>query len=381
MIKVRNRFVFFVVLFPVFATVHSMEPNFDTSTEVEEEGEWRVSQDNFKEGFVKALMQKNTDRLAEYFGRYPKRCAHTLKGLEILFRVEKIIFPEENHPRSEFCSCERRHELEENFVKAIGEGDTEALSRCFAAEPHWCASMLVKKGVNGFNFHSAVRSGNTGIVRMLLRLSGCFGFRALTSYDCACGKWSPLGEAVVKGDLPMVQALFEGGRDGARHSLMMCRDLDQITPFHIASGDVLCYLLCKGGDRVEDAMQLFDKNGFTPLHRAAFEGRDKDIEIMMEHGGEGAQRALCMGGGLQRSKFMNYTPLHVALVAEKVECVSVLVRYEVPLDAIDSDGNIPLDLLREIHYGYSESVRLCEEGIELLEKQGAETEDPQEDCV
>jgi len=91
-----------------------------------------------------------------------------------------------------------------------------------------------------------------------------------------------------------------------------------------------------------------DKNGLTPLHRAADQGRTDIARILLEHGTDVNARDK---NGL--------TPLHRAAFWEDAEVARLLLEHGADVNARDEDGETPLDYARMM--GHKEVARVIEE--------------------
>lgn len=73
-----------------------------------------------------------------------------------------------------------------------------------------------------------------------------------------------------------------------------------------------------------------NKNGWTPLHQAAFSGECAMLEAL-----------IAAGAGIDERDHDGDTPVHYAAVQGELECVEALARAGAKLDLKDNDGETP----------------------------------------
>ena len=126
---------------------------------------------------------------------------------------------------------------------------------------------------------------------------------------------------------------------------------DGDTPLHSAAlngkSEVVKLLLEHGADP-----NIQNKDGMTPLHFATERGSPEVVKLLLEHGAD---------PNIQENKF-GWTPLHYAVSRCHVDVVRVLLDHGADLTIRDNKGMTPLD------YGSD-----CEEIIEELRRGGSRT--------
>jgi ankyrin repeat protein len=201
------------------------------------------------------------------------------------------------------------------------------------------------------------------------------------NYGC-----TPLNDAVLYGDLEMVQILLDykaevnarttrnetpihrvsrGSRSGIHHHCDIARlllergadlnaeDEDGETPLHVAAQGkavgVVRVLLEHGAN-----VGAEDNRGRAPLHGAAENGMVEVVRVLLEHGAN---------VGVEDNQ-KGRTPLHRAVESGWVEVVRVLLEHGANVGAKDSKGKTPLH--RAAEYGMVEVVRvLLEHGANV----------------
>ena len=83
-----------------------------------------------------------------------------------------------------------------------------------------------------------------------------------------------------------------------------------------------------------------EKDGYTPMHGAAFQGRDKIAQLLIDHGID--PNSVHTDG---------FAPIHRACWGSKMshtETVRVFLQAGVPLDFKSRDGKTPKELTRSV---------------------------------
>ena len=93
------------------------------------------------------------------------------------------------------------------------------------------------------------------------------------------------------------------------------------------------YFAFKGFENITTLSSIKDKYGFTLLHRASSNNRDKIASFLIEN-----------GSNLEAKATDSWTPLHLACVSSSQQCVEVLISAGSNLNVIDTKGNTPLHL-------------------------------------
>jgi ankyrin repeat protein len=149
-----------------------------------------------------------------------------------------------------------------------------------------------------------------------------------------------LFKACEEGDLDRVKILLQSGANPNLHNE---DDSEKRTPFLIAAEkghyDIVKILLEYGADPELGTLEI----GNNALHLASREGHHRVIELLLAPREEG-------GGGLNinsRSNIANWTALHQAASAGRVETVKFLVQRGADLEAKTSHGQTALSLAVE----------------------------------
>jgi ankyrin repeat protein len=93
-----------------------------------------------------------------------------------------------------------------------------------------------------------------------------------------------------------------------------------------------------------------DKDGNTPLHLAALNGRVDVVELLISHGAD-----------VNARDNYGWTPLHSAAYNGHAGVAELLIRHGADLNAKNSENKTPLDVARE--RGQNEVARIIEEFI------------------
>ncbi|MBP7865103.1 MAG: ankyrin repeat domain-containing protein [Acidobacteria bacterium] len=157
--------------------------------------------------------------------------------------------------------------------------------------------------------------------------------------------WAPLRasdlhEAVKQGDVKAVEGMLQAKPDRLNQ-----RDAYDRTPLFQAALSrqpaVFDLLLSAGAD-----VNLPDREGFTPLHLAAFLGQDGWVGALLDRGAVMDTQTNVFG----------YAPLHAAARGGHLKCAERLLAKGVRLNLRDAEGNTPLALAAT--YGRGEMVGL-----------------------
>jgi ankyrin repeat protein len=111
---------------------------------------------------------------------------------------------------------------------------------------------------------------------------------------CATARFSPINDAVLKGDLNKVRAIIESEPNSINTA-----DEGGQTPLHYASGeghiDIVRFLVSKGVD-----VNVRDDEGDTPLHYVADSGHTEIAKLLVSSGADVNVKSF----------YLNQTPLH-----------------------------------------------------------------------
>ncbi len=139
---------------------------------------------------------------------------------------------------------------------------------------------------------------------------------------------SDLHEAVRQGDVKAVQLIIQANPDDLNQ-----QDAYDRTPLFQAvlsrQPEVFEFLLTAGAD-----VNLPDREGFTPLHLAAFLGQDGWVGELLDRGALADTQTNVFG----------YTPLHAAARGGHLKCAELLLAKGVRANLRDAEGNTPLAL-------------------------------------
>eukprot|EP00795_Rhopilema_esculentum_P014481 gene14481-5544_t len=163
--------------------------------------------------------------------------------------------------------------------------------------------------------------------------------------QCGQEKFSPLHIAVKRGSLEITRLLLFHGADleltDARHlTALMLAGTYQLRKLLLSS--LLLCAAAEGGD-FEEVQRIIEAgtspNGKAlchkaPLHLASLNGHVKVVEYLLEH-----EAFINTTGGRR-----NRTSLHYASIANNVDVVKVLLRFNADQEVIDSTGYTALNL-------------------------------------
>ncbi|KKQ49828.1 MAG: hypothetical protein US69_C0002G0103 [candidate division TM6 bacterium GW2011_GWF2_38_10] len=152
----------------------------------------------------------------------------------------------------------------------------------------------------------------------------------------------PLHIAAHNGDLATIEKLITQG------AYINCRDNKNATPMHYAAhnnhADIVAFLAQNGA-----YIDIVDDRSFDPLCIAACYGNTKTVKRLLELG------ANITTTTLQKK----LTPLHLAVKANSLETVSLLIEKGAPIDALSELRNTPLHFAAS--HGYQD---ICKKLIE-----------------
>jgi ankyrin repeat protein len=145
---------------------------------------------------------------------------------------------------------------------------------------------------------------------------------------------------VKKGDLDTIKALLE--KDPALLNARGDYDRTPLLEAVLSRQPAVCeFLLEKGAD-----FNLVNKEGFGPLHFAAFLGETEQVKLLIAKGAPLTVNANVIGA----------TPLDLAVSAGHKDMVELLIAKGAPLNLKDKKGNTPL--LKAVMAGQSEIAGL-----------------------
>ncbi|EFR03483.1 ankyrin repeat domain-containing protein 52 [Nannizzia gypsea CBS 118893] len=214
------------------------------------------------------------------------------------------------------------------------------LHNAAAAGMEEVVDLLIKKGADveamtddgERPIHCAARRGEEETVRMLIRHKAKLKVSTKEQY------YTPLHLAADFGHDGVIEVLIDSGADIEAKS----REY-QYTPLHLAakSGhERVVKLLIQRGAGIEVKTV---KTCFTPLHLAAQYGHERVVELLLENGADTKAEDDDPGWGVLQT-FRLGTPLHVAAAARQEGVVKLLIEKGVNVDAINKNGNTPLEV-------------------------------------
>jgi uncharacterized protein len=145
--------------------------------------------------------------------------------------------------------------------------------------------------------------------------------------------------AVVANDLEAVKKAIRDGSDIEERSPVLGGFNDHHTPLLIAckqdNAEIVAELLKAGAD----ANATEPTFGAVPLHKATYNGLDKNTQLLVDQ----------PGIDLDFQGYTNgYTPLHDALWHGFEKCAMILIKAGARLDLKGHDGKLPVDIAREV---------------------------------
>uniref|UniRef100_A0A8C6KED5 Ankyrin repeat domain 28 n=1 Tax=Nothobranchius furzeri TaxID=105023 RepID=A0A8C6KED5_NOTFU len=268
-----------------------------------------------------------------------------------------------------------------------------------------CVDVLINQGASIFvkdstlkrtPIHAAATNGHSECLRLLIGNSDL-----QSALDIQDGKGqTPLMLSVLSGHIECVYSLLNKGANveakdklgrtalhrGAvtgheecveallQHSTnFLAQDCKGRTPIHLAAAcghiGVLGGLL-HAAQSVETLPILTDREGYTPLHWACYNGHDTCVEVLLEQeifqkaegnpfsplhcavfrDNESAAEMLIdtLGRVIVNAKdSKNRTPLHAAAFADHVECLQLLLSHNAQVNCADAAGKTPLMMAAE----------------------------------
>uniref|UniRef100_A0A8C6K9Y3 Ankyrin repeat domain 28 n=1 Tax=Nothobranchius furzeri TaxID=105023 RepID=A0A8C6K9Y3_NOTFU len=240
-----------------------------------------------------------------------------------------------------------------------------------------CVDVLINQGASIFvkdstlkrtPIHAAATNGHSECLRLLIGNSDL-----QSALDIQDGKGqTPLMLSVLSGHIECVYSLLNKGANveakdklgrtalhrGAvtgheecveallQHSTnFLAQDCKGRTPIHLAAAcghiGVLGGLL-HAAQSVETLPILTDREGYTPLHWACYNGHDTCVEVLLEQ--EIFQKA---EGNPFSPLHCAVTPLHAAAFADHVECLQLLLSHNAQVNCADAAGKTPLMMAAE----------------------------------
>ena len=164
---------------------------------------------------------------------------------------------------------------------------------------------------------------------------------------------SVLHDAAMNGQAEVVELLITAGADVNAKNNSGYTPLHESSDFSFANNaeKVMELLISAGAD-----VNAKDNEGFIPLHYAA----TKNAAAML----------IAAGSGVNTKGQNGLTPLHARAQAS-VEVVELLIEKDADVNALDFNGNTPLDITRDPNFTYNSVER--ERIANLLRKHGAKT--------
>jgi hypothetical protein len=128
---------------------------------------------------------------------------------------------------------------------------------------------------------------------------------------------------LAKGDLPTLQAVFEGCDVNARGGF----EKQTALAFHDCPDELARWLAARGAD-----LGAGDTWGHTPLHARAGSRRAK-VDVLLE-----------LGADIHATDTSNETPLHAAAFRRNIDGAAKLLAHGAAVDAQEKEGLTPLEL-------------------------------------
>jgi len=180
---------------------------------------------------------------------------------------------------------------------------------------------------------------------------------------------TPLHYAASKGNIEAVKVLV------SKRAVINKQDSEGDTPLHYAATmdgsreteeklyryRTTCELLIKGGANPDTGNNM----GWTPLHRAANNGRLEIIDLLLEN-----------GATLSKPDKEGNTALHVTCMGNRIECARKLLLAGARAGIVNLAGQTPAQLTRDaglIHLlDNSDQVMRAKKGVRGLTKQDSD---------
>lgn len=160
--------------------------------------------------------------------------------------------------------------------------------------------------------HIASESGNIEEVGRLIALG--ININLMDEHG-----WMPIHLAAQKGYINIVEKLVQAGADVNSRSYL------ESTPLYgVGTLETAKFLIEKGAD-----VNAITSGGESPIFRVA----DPEIALLL----------ISKGADINLNSTSKYTPLHIAVIAEKYDIVKLLVTHGSSLNETDNTGKNPLD--------------------------------------
>lgn len=224
---------------------------------------------------------------------------------------------------------------QESFNQLCFSGKTQLFEAAFRSAPKNLLSSPDNDGRTAL--HWACTGGHEEIVFQLLEneeVRACINHKDNADF-------TPLLTATAKGSVPIIERLIHLGADVSSTSNTGASVL------HLVKGrpEVLQVLLPH-----VSSLNVADKLGVTPLHRAAGANYFDVVRILLEN-----------GAAVDSKDKSGNTPLHYACEEGSVEAALLLIDNDAKIDIQNKEGKTPL------HY-CGDNTRLRTAIIELLKK-------------
>lgn len=233
---------------------------------------------------------------------------------------------------------ERRTKLYEAFRKAKGKPDAELLFDAVREQEHDLVKMLLNRGADATvktkngkaALHQAVIDKHEDLVCMLLDYDG----KNVDVQDDRSGM-TPLHYAVQSDHIDIVRTLIDAGAN------VNAKATDGSSPMHYAArgGKVeILQLLLEAGADVDRAVNSSDN---TPVFEAVKYDNVDAMKFLVKHGAD--------TGKFNRD---GATPMHYAAENGKARCVEALFEMGVDIKIKDKKGNTPFDVATWYSHNY-----------------------------